>query len=230
MGRIRNFILQKIKGGLRSTNLIRLKGNGSIDPKAKVKDAVLVGRVVLHEQCKIIDGVTITAESPVEVGCYTTINGPGTDIYARVNPVTIGKFCSIARQVSMQEYNHRLDRLSSYFMGQNVFRDGTEGDIYSKGPITVGNDVWIGAQCVILSGVNIGDGAVVGANAVVTSDVPAYAIVSGSPAKIVRYRFSQDIIDALLVLRWWDWPMEKILRNKDLFRDELTIDKLKAIK
>ena len=83
----------------------------------------------------------------------------------------------------------------------------------NKGNITIGNDVWIGYEAVILSGVTIGDGAIIGTRAVVTKDVPPYTIVGGSPAKVLKKRFSDDIIDKLLKIKWWNWPVEKIARS-----------------
>lgn len=81
--------------------------------------------------------------------------------------------------------------------------------------IVIGNDVWIGYEAVILAGVTVGDGAVIGARAVVTKDVPPYTIVGGVPAKPIRKRFSEDLIAALLELRWWDWPEERLKANLD---------------
>ena len=80
-------------------------------------------------------------------------------------------------------------------------------------PVTVGNDVWIGARAIIMDGIKIGDGAIIGANSVVTKDVPPYAIVAGCPAKLIRYRFSEDVINKLLELCWWDYPKEFIVNN-----------------
>ena len=85
----------------------------------------------------------------------------------------------------------------------------------NKGDIIIGNDVWIGYEAVLLSGVTIGDGAIIGTRAVVTQDVPPYTIVGGVPAKPIRRRFDDATIDALLALRWWDWPREKLARNMD---------------
>jgi acetyltransferase-like isoleucine patch superfamily enzyme len=82
--------------------------------------------------------------------------------------------------------------------------------------ITVGNDVWIGDGAMILPGVEIGDGAVVGAGAVVTKNVPPYAIVGGSPARLIRYRFSQDVIAKLLAIQWWRWDDDKVKREADM--------------
>ena len=81
----------------------------------------------------------------------------------------------------------------------------------------IGHDVWIGANALILPEVTIGDGAVIAAGAVVTRDVPPYAIVGGVPARVIRYRFSPEMIDAFLEIKWWDWPLEKIKENFDLF-------------
>ena len=83
----------------------------------------------------------------------------------------------------------------------------------NKGDIIIGNDVWIGYEAVILSGVTIGNGAIIGARAVVTRDVPPYTIAGGVPAKPIRKRFSDDAISALLNIKWWDWPKERIARH-----------------
>ena len=85
-----------------------------------------------------------------------------------------------------------------------------------KGNIEIGNDVWLGYRATIMAGVKIGHGAIVGSHAVVTKDVPPYAIVGGNPAKIIRQRFSDSQIAALLDLEWWHWPLDKITRNVEL--------------
>jgi virginiamycin A acetyltransferase len=87
-----------------------------------------------------------------------------------------------------------------------------------KGDTVVGNDVWIGQEATILPGVTIGDGAIIAAKAVVTADVPVYAIVGGNPARIVRKRFPDEVIAELLTIRWWDWSIDKIGRNLDAIR------------
>lgn len=83
----------------------------------------------------------------------------------------------------------------------------------NKGDIVIGNDVWIGYKAIILAGVKIGDGAIIGTGALVTKNIPAYSIVGGIPARVIRKRFSEDIINKLKFLKWWDWPKEKIMRN-----------------
>lgn len=131
----------------------------------------------------------------------------------------IGKFCSIAcgAKFLFNSANHALGSLSTYPFP--IFYDewGLDGknvaDAWdNKGDITLGNDVWIGYEAVILAGVTIGDGAIIGARAVVTRDVPPYAIVGGVPARLIRRRFDEATIESLLALQWWDWEPERIRR------------------
>ncbi len=127
--------------------------------------------------------------------------------------VSIGSFCSIASEVTiLVSGNHRSDWVSTFPFGivlgmPGAFRDGHPA---SKGDVIIGSDVWIGRGATILSGSTIGHGAVVGAEAVVAGNVRPYSIVVGNPAREIRRRFSDEIVDALLILRWWDWPIERI--------------------
>lgn len=132
----------------------------------------------------------------------------------------IGKFCSIAcgSKFLFTSANHTLGSLSTYTFP--IFFDEWGLDAKNirsawdnKGDIVIGNDVWIGYEAVILSGVTIGDGAIIGTRAVVTKDVPPYTIVGGVPAKPIRRRFDDETIAELLRLRWWNWDKEKISRN-----------------
>lgn len=132
----------------------------------------------------------------------------------------IGKFCSIAcgAKFLFTSANHTVKSLSTYpfplFFEQWGLDKANVTDAWdNKGDIVIGSDVWIGYEAVILSGVTIGDGAVIGARAVVTKDVPPYTIVGGVPAKPIRKRFSDSSIETLLALKWWDWPDEKIAKN-----------------
>ncbi len=133
--------------------------------------------------------------------------------------LTVGKFCSIAcgAKFLMTSANHAMGSLSTYVFPifSEEWGHGMEvTEAWDKrGDIVIGNDVWIGYEAVILSGVTIGDGAIVGARSVVTRDVPPYTIVGGVPARPIRRRFGQETIDALLELRWWDWPLEKLSKN-----------------
>jgi len=136
--------------------------------------------------------------------------------------LVIGRYCSIAcgAKFIFTSANHTQRSLSSYPFG--IFFDEWDlpveriADTWdNKGDIVIGNDVWIGYEAVIMQGVHIGDGAVIGTRAVVTKDVEPYTIVGGVPAKTIRPRFEQPVIDALLSLEWWDWPEEKVKRNVD---------------
>ncbi|WP_224996701.1 CatB-related O-acetyltransferase [Cesiribacter sp. SM1] len=133
----------------------------------------------------------------------------------------IGKFCMIASDVQfiMNGANHLTNAISSYpfaIFGQG-WQEAMEGKAYpSKGNTVIGNDVWLGYKAAIMPGVSIGDGAIIGAYAVVTKDVPPYTIVAGNPAVTIRRRFSEQDTSRLLNIRWWDWPIEKITRNVQL--------------
>lgn len=173
------------------------------------------GNFTCGEGCKFLEEIMISGK--VELGRYVSINGPNTDIISLIHPVTVGSFTSIARNVSIQEFNHNYSNLTTYHIHQNVFKESRLKDVSSNGPIHIGNDVWIGAHCVILSGVTIGDGAVIAANSVVTKDIPPFAIVGGTPAKVLKYRFSEERMAEISEMKWWDWPIEKIKENKALF-------------
>jgi len=124
----------------------------------------------------------------------------------------IGKFCSIAGNVSvMLGGNHRVDWVTTYPFSA-IWRSARhiEGHPSTRGNVSIGNDVWLGQGSVIMSGVRIGDGACVAAEAVVTKDVPPYGIVGGNPARLIRFRFSEEQIADLLRIAWWDWPVDII--------------------
>lgn len=134
----------------------------------------------------------------------------------------IGKFCSIADGVVViLGSNHRIDWVTTYPFG-HINKDKfpklqiNPGHPSTKGDVTIGNDVWIATNAVILSGVKIGDGAVVAAYSIVTKDVPPYCVVAGNPAKVVKKRFNDTVINKLLEIKWWDLDENSINKISDL--------------
>lgn len=131
--------------------------------------------------------------------------------------VSIGKFCSIADGVRiLLRVNHPLDAPSTFPVDVILARADPRSYARSRGPVRIGHDVWIGQDAVIMGGVTLGNGAVVGAKAVVTRDVPPYGIVAGNPARLVRSRFPDAIIAQLEAAQWWDWPVERIREHAHL--------------
>ncbi len=143
-------------------------------------------------------------------------------VNCRISQCSIGRFCSIGPGVVIGTGTHPTDNVST-FPGFYSAIKHTVNFISNPGlieyrPITIGNDVWIGHHATILDGVTIGDGAIIGAGAVVSKDVPPYAIVGGIPARLIRFRFSEDIIKKLCDLKWWNWTDELIQDRADDFK------------
>lgn len=139
--------------------------------------------------------------------------------------LVIGAFCAIGRgvQIIMNGATHAMGGFSTFPF--NIFghgwEDGFDPETWTtenRGDTVIGPDVWIGTEAMILPGVTIGAGAIVAARAVVTADVPPYAVVGGNPARLLRHRFDPDTVARLLAVAWWDWPREKLARNLDAIR------------
>lgn len=154
----------------------------------------------------------------VRVGKYSRIG-----VNCQVTSATIGNFTAIGKDTVITVGQHPTNYLTSHSI---FYKRGNWGwhddwiapiDFKSEKRVTIGNDVWIGRQCIILDGVTIGDGAIVATGAVVTKDVPAFAIVGGVPAKVLKFKFSQEVIDRLEEIKWWNLPDEKITEVIDLF-------------
>lgn len=170
----------------------------------------------------------LIANPLIEVGEYSYYDDPehATEFESRnvthhygPDKLIIGKFCAIASGTTfiMNGANHRMNGVSTYpfpIMG------GAWGehfdlvtDLPSRGDTVVGNDVWFGGNVTVMPGVRIGHGAIISTEAVVTKDVPDYAIVGGNPATLIRSRYDEEDVKTLVDLAWWDWPIEKITRN-----------------
>ena len=156
----------------------------------------------------------------VEMARYSYI---GTNTI--VSDTKIGAFCSIGSSCSIGGGVHPTDRVSTspvFYDSSNCFKEKNYISADSRNPVKqpqtiIGNDVWIGENVFVSAGVNIGDGAVIGAHAVITKDVPPYAIVAGVPARVLRYRFDEATIKELMATQWWEWSDEKLAENKDWF-------------
>ena len=133
----------------------------------------------------------------------------------------IGKYCQIASGVKfiMNGGNHLTESFSTYpfaIFGHD-WKHAMDGKTYpSKGDTVIGNDVWIGYNATIMPGVSVGDGAIISTNATVVKDVAPYTVVGGNPAKEIKRRFSDTVIEKLLTLKWWEWDTEKITKNLDV--------------
>lgn len=163
------------------------------------------------------------------IGDYSYIGQNARLIHAHV-----GKFCSLAGDGAYGMGRHSLDYISS----SSIFtskRNGTRIKWTDKSTyeeykeIHIGNDVWVGTRVLIMGGVNIGNGAVVAAGAVVTKDVPPYAIVGGVPARVIKYRFPENVIQKLEASKWWTLDDETLRNNIELFQKPLKDDNLNSL-
>jgi len=161
----------------------------------------------------------------LEIGRYSYFAPTVRAFPGEKHVLRIGSFSSVSKTCEVYlGGHHRTDWVTSYGMRvvfdmPGAYEDGTP---FSRGDVTIGSDCWVCDGSVVLSGVTIGDGAVVGTHSVVTKDVPPYAIVAGNPARQVGQRFPDDQIEALLRIRWWDWPIEQILEHvEDLCSDDV---------
>lgn len=174
-----------------------------------------------------------TVDNPqIQVGEYSYYDDPeDSEGFARNvlylfpfigDRLIIGRYCAIARGATFvtNGANHRMSGFSTYPF--NIFGNGWERstplpqELPYKGDTVVGNDVWIGYEAMLMPGVRVGDGAIVAARSVVSADVPAYAIVAGNPARVVRMRYDETQVQRLLRIAWWDWDADKVSRNLEL--------------
>jgi acetyltransferase-like isoleucine patch superfamily enzyme len=187
-----------------------------VDNRSTISKKASVGRFVQFYKSSIGDYSYIGSRS--EVVC-----------------TEIGKFCSIARNCSIGMANHSTDYLSTspIFTEKNnaTTFSWTEKNCYKNfNQVKIGNDVWIGKNVLIVGKVTIGSGAVIGAGAIVTKDVPPYSVVAGVPAKIIKYRFNDDIIQKLLEIKWWNLPESIIKKQIHFFQtNDISIENLQQI-
>jgi acetyltransferase-like isoleucine patch superfamily enzyme len=154
------------------------------------------------------------------LGCFTYVAN------ARVVNTNVGRYCSIGPEALVGG----LGRHPTHWMSTHpVFYSqakqagitfAKEDGFVEKGLVTIGSDVWIGARAIILDGISIGDGAIIAAGAVVTTDIEPYAVVGGVPARVIRFRYNQEIVERLMKLRWWDWSIDELRQVAHLFKDD----------
>lgn len=159
------------------------------------------------------------------IGDYSSIGR-----YSKIVHTDIGKYCAISWDTTINAISHPYNNLSISAIAYVPYVGNFVKERKQKHQkVIIKNDVWIGANSVIMPGITIGNGAIIGAGAVVTKDVPDYAIVAGVPAKIIKYRFSEDIIKRLLVLKWWDIDSKIIKKHIELWGEEFNSDSLKRL-
>lgn len=199
------------------------------DLRNKYTDAIISNDAVIKGDIELSNGVIIAANvilrGNVTIGRGTLINGPSHFAAAADTRIAVGAFCSIADYTYVITGDHPLDFPSTYSTGSGIYKDVFHNRGFLKS-IEIGNDVWVGAHTVILAGVKIGDGAVIGAGSVVTKDVPDYAVVAGTPARILKMRFGDEEIKKLKTIKWWEWQDEKIRKNISFFKKRFSIENL----
>lgn len=201
IGPLRSWVYWQVMNLMRETCV---EGTG-VSPRARIGRRAIVRR-----------GTEVYSD--VILGDFSYISGPRT----YVESARIGKFCSIARQTIIGVGNHDHSLVTTHpFLISPEFGGIVSTRITEQqraAPI-IGHDVWIGINSIVMRGVTIGDGAVVAANSVVTKNVDPYSIVAGTPAKHLKYRFNENIILALLRIKWWDWDKDKIQSNLEEFKN-----------
>ena len=152
------------------------------------------------------------------VGRNTIINGA---IQSKNGNVFLGQFIAGGYNIEFIAGNHLLQLPNLQIALQKKIDGGTRKSYIDRGFIDIGNNVWIGDNAVFLNNITVGDGAVIGSGAVVTHDVPPFAVVAGVPAKIIKYRYTKSVIEQMLDIQWWNWDMKRILSEKKFFSTEI---------
>jgi virginiamycin A acetyltransferase len=197
----------------------RIDPQASISPLAWIKASNIRGPVSVADHVRVYRAELSGA---ITIGASSSLWGPDIYVYTRMDPVEIGRFCSIARGVSIHGFGHDSTRISTHYVGRNILGLEIDDEVAADGPTVIGHDVWLGAGVHVLGGVTIGSGAVIGAGSVVSRDVPPYAIAVGAPAAQVRYRFDESTIERLLASQWWTWTHEEIKAKAELFTAPLS--------
>lgn len=206
--------------------LVRIYDGASIR-ESVIADYSIVGNDAIVYNSNLSPHVSINRRNIIDnvvIGDYTY-----TGVNTSISHCVIGKYCSIAASVMIGSGEHDYHKLSTHpfrlFSKYGFFETGEREEGYEsfKSELNIGNDVWVGHGALILRSCHsIGDGAIIGAGAIVTNDVFPYSIVVGSPAREIGKRFNDQIIQQLLDLQWWSWPYDTIHNNLNLFDEDVT--------
>lgn len=206
-------------------NTVKLKALRISNPDCVIMSPDLLD-VSLGDKVVILDGVCLNR---VTIGNFSYVSNQ-----SKLHHVKVGRFCSIGPNIQIGLETHPakvfVSTYPAFYSNHNTgcpqtFRKSKIFDD-SVAKTIIGNDVWVGSNVIIPGGIKIGTGAIIAAGSVVVKDVPQYAVVGGNPAIVIRYRFSDEQIEVLLESEWWNWSIEKIIRNVACFSD---IEKFKEI-
>lgn len=210
---------------------VTLNDRGNILNIHEVEFHPRFGWTVIHEHAKAFLGkVSLILEAKIRMGVRTYFSGPG--IIRGQDLLSIGSYCCIAENVYINLWNdaHPMTYPSIYVLNDRRMKmDGLDIDMHLTefkrgfvGGVSIGNDVWMGRNVRIYNGINIGDGCIIGEGSLVRQDCEPYGIYAGIPARLIRYRFDEKVIEQLLEIKWWNWTHQKMKINKDFFNMNLT--------
>ena len=211
-----------LKPYYRKLKRLKYKKNNTLDDTCVIGKNVSLTNCVFDKHSRVAEYASI---KDTKIGAYSTLGR-----YSKIVHTEIGKYCAISWDITINAISHPYNNLTiSAFPYVPRLGNFVKVKNQSYKEVIIKNDVWIGANSVVMPGVVIGNGVVIGAGAVVTKDIPDYAIVVGVPAKVVKYRFEKNVIERLLEIEWWNFDDKTIKGNIILFQGELNEEKLKKI-
>lgn len=213
--------------------------NSSIDPTAKtyhnvkIVDSTVGAFATVGDNSNLLKS-KLDKHTAVNRNCVMDKSELGFGSYINQNTILknaiVGKFCCISWNVCLyggSSHNSTSPSMYTSYHWKSIFGESIESIKKEKKNTIIANDVWIGNGAIVINGVNVGNGAVIGAGAVVTKDVPPYTVVAGVPAKVLYKRFTDEVIERLEKIQWWNWPEEILAKHERLLRiDPLTEENL----